>query len=156
MILVIIFAILTAFAIPLFVVVYKKKNASNAEVNLTAVLFGFSTAIFAICVLISLISNFPSQKRIVKTEYEETVKELTISRELLIAYPYVDYVSCSMFDKYNDDVKKFKENIIKEKKALSNPWINWLHCAEYKNCDESAVDYFTLSELYEKVSLAND
>lgn len=93
-----------------------------------------------VCFSYCLASNCPHTCKMERIDYEAKVNELTAT------YTYLNNLDdnkdkYTAIQQYNAEVNEFKTNILKHQSALKNPWINWLHCKEYKNFDANVVSY---------------
>ncbi len=90
-----------------------------------------------------IVNNTNYTKRKVRIEYNETVESLNNTKEYVETITD-DYARSIAVTEYNNEVKAFKSDIMKEKNRLNNGWINWFTCSEYKKLDTDAIEYIKI------------
>lgn len=90
--------------------------------------------------IVAITENVPSRVACLREEYKEEVKSLNTTYALLSSNDEIAIVQ------YNEQVRKFKTEIITNKIKAQNVWFNWFATScVYLEFDEGAVQYYGIN-----------
>lgn len=97
----------------------------------------FGTAFFVCLAVVCIVNGSPSCNEKI-TWYEQQVISLNNTYSVLTNTDIHNEVAVQQ---YNQDVAKFKGEILSAQANLNNLWVNWFTCPAYNNMDANAVKY---------------
>lgn len=141
MITLLIFSILLVIGI-VWGVIYEKKYLGEAHLIGSVTIGAIGALGVLVSVIIMIIMNCPTHNQKVRIYCQETINELTTTRQMIREIKD-DYARSVAITQYNSKVQEFKTEVATNQNYLNNPFINWYVPHAYNEFSVNAIEYIT-------------